>query len=150
MGDNPSKYTKIILKGYEMILKNHNIAEINKLSAPMVKIMNFQIGCDKSGKNKKKLSFSSALVNKTVDKTTLSTCFIFSQKIFNILKEHIVFSTHYTKQGKKNSGEEVVSIRSVEDSFKVCTVFDCVRCTLNSVVIGSSIFQLKCTIQAEN
>jgi hypothetical protein len=38
MGDNPSKYTKIILKGYEMILKNHNIAEINKLSAPMVKI----------------------------------------------------------------------------------------------------------------
>jgi hypothetical protein len=61
-----------------------------------------------------------------------------------------VFSTHYTKQGKKNSGEEVVSIRSVEDSFKVFTVFDCVRCTLNSVVIGSSIFQLKCTIQAEN
>jgi hypothetical protein len=70
------------------------------------------------GKVKKKLSFSSALVNKTVDKTTLNTCFIFFQKIFNILKEHIVFSTHYTKQGKKNSGEEVVSIKGLIESIR--------------------------------
>lgn len=114
------------------------------MSALKFEIMNFQLGFGKSGRSN--FSFSSSLVNMTI----INICFIFFQKILNILNEHIVFSTHYTKQGKKNNGEEVVSIRSVDDSFKVCTIFDCVQCTLNSGVIRSRIFQLWCTIQAEN
>ncbi|CAG2188288.1 ORP1_2 [Mytilus edulis] len=45
---------------------------------------------------------------------------VVKQKLFNILKEHITFSTHYTSQGKQLDGnnEEIISIRSIEDSFK--------------------------------
>ena len=57
MGDNSSMHRKKIMNGYEIILKNHNIDELKKNSAPMVKIMNFQIGFNISGKVEKNSIF---------------------------------------------------------------------------------------------